>query len=172
MYILLSAGTLCIHYPHLSTSTDGALNINCVDKPTQPRFKLLHSALVLPNFYSCIRWSIEHQDRCSMTVVEYMFSTRQRCCKPDKSPTQGLPAPSHFALQRWHVCLLFFPFSFLLASLYTLNCTESFDGGWEESECCVEEKRNWALTLIRWRASEKKRLLLNTTGSIVKVNCW
>lgn len=108
MYILLSPGTLCIHYPHLSTSTDGALNINCVDKPTQPRFKLLHSALVLPNFYSCIRWSIEHQDRCSMTVVEYMFSTRQRCCKPDKSPTQGLPAPSHFALQRWHVCLLFF----------------------------------------------------------------
>ena len=103
-----------------------------------------------------------------------MFPARQHWCKPGTSPTHELPAPSHFALQRWHVYLLFFPFSSLPASLYTPNCAESFDGGWEESECRVEEKRNWALTLIRWSASEKKKkkkkcLLLNTKGSIVKV---
>lgn len=96
-----------------------------------------------------------------------MFSTCQQCWKPGKSPTRELPAPSHFALQRWHVCLLFFPFSSLLASLYTLNCTESFDGGWEGSECRVEEKRNWALTLIRWRASEKKKVCLSTLQAVL-----
>ena len=86
-----------------------------------------------------------------------MFPARQHWCKPGTSPTHELPAPSHFALQRWHVYLLFFPFSSLPASLYTPNCAESFDGGWEESERRVEEKRNWALTLIRWSSSKKKK---------------
>lgn len=142
VYILLSHNTLCSHYPLSSTSTNDAFNINC----TQSGF-----------VYSHIRRSTKHLDRCSKTVAVYMFSTRQQCCKAGKSTTRELPAPSHFALQRWYVCLLFFPFSSLLASLYTLNCTESFDGGWEERECHVEVERNWALTLIRWRTNEEKK---------------
>ena len=102
-------------------------------------FQIQTSALVFPYFCSHKIRALKHQDECRMTV-ECMFSTRELCCKSDKSPTRGLPAPSHFALQRWHV--LFSPFFFLFSSLYTPNCAESFDGGWEKSECRVEEKRN------------------------------
>lgn len=68
---------------------------------------------------------------------------------------------------------LFFLFSSLPASLYTPNCAEIFDGGWEESERRVEEKRNWALTLIRWRASAgKKEKKKSASQQHCQSECW
>lgn len=84
---------------------------------------------------------IKHLEKWRKTVVKCFLLTSS-AAKLTNLPHEGYLPHLTLHFKAGLSAFYFFPFSFVLASRCTLNCAESFDGGWEESECCVEEKRN------------------------------
>lgn len=141
----------------------------CSKLPWQPTFKLMHLCIFFFFFFAqhLFAQKLNQYKCCKTSRVHVLYSLAVQQTR--QISHTGVTCPISLCTSKMARLPFFFSLSFLLASLYTLNCAESFDGGWEECECGVEEKRNWALTLIRRRASGKS-MVLNTTGSVVKVN--